>query len=862
MLQTAGVRCLFRRGDQWPSVAGLALAGNNTCAGSYSDGTAGHDMAAPKPLIHAFRNTIASGTTWGAPTGNRYPLSLQVANPNSIVVTDGGAGGMKQNGTTLNPYPTGTYNYFGLDPNGHNIFKHATANYYICLHHSIGAWCLLLGTPYTGSSWNGQTGWFGSNTATTFSNCAFPNALDGTVTSTPNGYPVAAVAMANPTYNPAWIRNAARRFDAYAWMGTAAAMTAGGGQAAAVATAIAAVASTPYSWFYDPTTGNIHVNANGVNPGTINWEYSDSQSIQSHGANITGNGYVFAMRFDGWGCGPALGSSYNEYWGIVSTGGTGTSGVAEDCEAYYNGMHNIGSDGAGGGAFAAINCVGGLTNNTDAAGTSAFVGFSVAGGNETVLWNCTQRFGDLPWSGGPLAGWTAGSVFVTHGSAGTIAMALLWGTRTTAETCWANATWGSGFFGLNDPNLPGTAGSPATLTTWAVGSSYEVPSAPYCGNQSAATKAALINSKQRITLTSLGSVGAARIVWSNYGLSINESADIVDPDGGPTGTRLIVPVGQMVNGALRITCANPATVVQLDPDTGENGLPAGTITNCVFSAVGAAATSAITANVPAANCSYNAWSGFEDNRAGAEAGKITLNASVDPAAIPDGGSALYGAGTAGTAITNAIGGALEYDTNWNLRNLYAPAIGTIEGLAATNVDLSSVSTMIAALPTAAQLAAAVPTAAQIASAVAAPSLLQITSIVPTAQSIRAEMDANSAKLAAIQTGVGSISSTMPTAQELAQAINVPSAAAIAAAVAAPSADAIADAVKAIDVDSTGAQSVSAGKCLEVLLSRAIGDATYDPATAVNTLMGRDGTTPLASVTLSGSGNRQQSTINQ
>jgi hypothetical protein len=102
---------------------------------------------------------------------------------------------------------------------------------------------------------------------------------------------------------------------------------------------------------------------------------------------------------------------------------------------------------------------------------------------------------------------------------------------------------------------------------------------------------------------------------------------------------------------------------------------------------------------------------------------------------------------------------------------------------------------------------------------------------------------------------------LPTAAQIATAIGAPSAATIAAAVAVPSAAAIADAVKAINVDSTGGQAISAGKCLEVLLSRAIGNATYDPAAAVNTLMGRDGATPIASVKLTGSGNRQQSTIN-
>ena len=71
---------------------------------------------------------------------------------------------------------------------------------------------------------------------------------------------------------------------------------------------------------------------------------------------------------------------------------------------------------------------------------------------------------------------------------------------------------------------------------------------------------------------------------------------------------------------------------------------------------------------------------------------------------------------------------------------------------------------------------------------------------------------------------------------------------------------IADAVKAVNVDSTGHQALTLQKAIELLVARAIGNASYDISTCVNTIMGRDGVTPLATVKLTGSGNRSDSTI--
>ena len=74
------------------------------------------------------------------------------------------------------------------------------------------------------------------------------------------------------------------------------------------------------------------------------------------------------------------------------------------------------------------------------------------------------------------------------------------------------------------------------------------------------------------------------------------------------------------------------------------------------------------------------------------------------------------------------------------------------------------------------------------------------------------------------------------------------------------ASAVAQAVLAGNVDSTGAESISAAKVLELLAAFVAGKAAYDQAAGVWTLFGRDGQTPVASVTLAGIGNRTAGNI--
>ena len=64
-----------------------------------------------------------------------------------------------------------------------------------------------------------------------------------------------------------------------------------------------------------------------------------------------------------------------------------------------------------------------------------------------------------------------------------------------------------------------------------------------------------------------------------------------------------------------------------------------------------------------------------------------------------------------------------------------------------------------------------------------------------------------------------------------------------------------------DVDSTGTETITAAKAIEILLALVGGNAAYNSSTGVWSVYGRDGSTVLWTVTESGSvyGNRSAST---
>jgi hypothetical protein len=217
------------------------------------------------------------------------------------------------------------------------------------------------------------------------------------------------------------------------------------------------------------------------------------------------------------------------------------------------------------------------------------------------------------------------------------ALLLVWGMRITGETGYHNATWGNGMYAPSDQavntNLPGTPGNLTSLRAWVVDCDYAVPSAPKCGNYitnsydgGPSSRSVLINARQRLTLSASNAPGATATIYTGPGgFGWNEAIDILDPDGGPTGTRTLTTAGTAVHRAIRVRTANSATVVNL---TG-----AGTMLN------------------------------------------NSTDANRDPIATPVLGDALYGQGTSTAAV---LGAALEYDINWAPRRAAAPSVGAME----------------------------------------------------------------------------------------------------------------------------------------------------------------------------------------
>lgn len=69
----------------------------------------------------------------------------------------------------------------------------------------------------------------------------------------------------------------------------------------------------------------------------------------------------------------------------------------------------------------------------------------------------------------------------------------------------------------------------------------------------------------------------------------------------------------------------------------------------------------------------------------------------------------------------------------------------------------------------------------------------------------------------------------------------------------------AQAVDEINIDSTGGQ-LSVAKALEVIVARCVGNLSYQDETGVASFLGRDGQTAIATVKLTGGGNRTESSI--
>lgn len=658
-LGTTGVQCLFRRGDEWPTAVGVTMPiSKSVSVGSYSDGTAGHDMAAPVPMIHSFTHSIGKGWAgWTrASSTNRYTLAgitpatitvagvagNDMADPSGLYVYGGVVAAYPYYARVgANGLPDGSLffiTYIGGDPGATKwiIQKSSTASpptqygyaYY---------WYFSANASETGPN----------ATATTFGH----NPAAGT--TVPSATCTYAAAPANPTVG--WVRNHDRRFDGYAWMNS----TAG-------------IEATPYSWYYDGTTLHVNCTPTGgstVSPTTILWEFSDTTVINQNGLTINGSGHASGLRFDGWGCGPAGSGAQNKY-PVQYCGDNTTAAFVEDVQAFYCGRHGIGSAATAGngygGPLTVVNCISGLTSDTDAGGTSTYVSYSTNGAHEGLFWNDIVAFGNLPWYAGVLGGgYTGCDICGSHGgdAHGGIGMLLVWGMKTFAQTQYRNATWGDGklFYG-GDSVTPGDTTNITSLRVWQVDCDYSVPTA--AGN-------GIIVPSKCVAINNNYSFGwnntASSLFHSVGGWEINaqfNANNLLATYGLTVWTDSAAVAGNIVNS--RVTVCDNATQGGLSVTKGTND---GQLVNNAFSVISGKGNSTVL--TAAANRSHNAYAGFTTLSIGGEAGAIQLSAPCI-GGMPDSGSPLY---QAGTSTVTVLGVVLQYDANWNFRRPTPASIG-------------------------------------------------------------------------------------------------------------------------------------------------------------------------------------------
>lgn len=234
---------------------------------------------------------------------------------------------------------------------------------------------------------------------------------------------------------------------------------------------LAEVRVNPLSWTWIDADDKIYVNCgDGVDPNNKSWEYSFRTVAAQNGLLIdavTGC-VVDGLRFDGWGA-TFDPTATSQFYGIKISGQfAGKNCLVRNCEAYYNGLHNIGNNTNSGGYITWINCKAGYTTvpTSGAWGSQPYIWYSDTTTTlEAIAHNCQARFGVLPYSTyGRYKYDTSG--FYSHDSAGTSSPALmiLWGCSEVAEY-WRN-NWTSCYGGVAINYLAGTDSDLSTFRTF------------------------------------------------------------------------------------------------------------------------------------------------------------------------------------------------------------------------------------------------------------------------------------------------------------------------------------------------------------------------------------------------------------
>lgn len=425
-----------------------------------------------------------------------------------------------------------------------------------------------------------------------------------------------------------------------------------------------AVESTPRSWYWASNT--LHVNyGTGLNPNSATFSWT--AQIADDGITASGDGILIdGVRFDGWGC---IANTQSTNWGIKLLN-TGTDLiVVRNCEAFYNGRHNIGQETATtGGICVFTGCSVGYCEDSGT-NVSPYIAYSRDGSNEAIFDTCVTRFGQLPNGSLDPSAYTGCNAFYAHAnSTNTVGLVVWYGCSCTYEAGLTSPMFAapSAYGDLN--NFPGTDSDLSTYRVLNVGfTCSSLPSTMTVAYLGFPARQANINCNFAIQ------IGGTNLNMSGFatgGMSINCIFDLSEhAEGTFPGRNLLVnptPVHLFSHCHFRCNTGNSGKTFYLAYDTGVvTGVK---IANSIINKVGARPVDPNITNAASnllANASYSA------SNVSGDPYLVTLSASPAASAAP---SQCQNAGRRG-----AFGLTVEFDVNWRPRSdLYS--IGPVETL--------------------------------------------------------------------------------------------------------------------------------------------------------------------------------------
>ena len=446
------------------------------------------------------------------------------------------------------------------------------------------------------------------------------------------------------------------------------------------------------SWYFDSATNVIYFNTGNSGTAPPPSEYVITGT--SNGVNLSGDGSLIQrIRADGWGASGVGGAGgQSEALPIVSTA-QGTDAVCIDgCEAFYSDDHLIGHLAEGSTASGGITLYRGNRIGlcaTSASGSVSLIDFAQTGGHE--MWGIDNVFesGAWPQAGTPPAsGYYSGvgQAMYCHTGSGTVGYACMLDSRldqnsrvatTDSSGTGAGATPTGTWTGYNVFFI----GTRVDRRTEGLGLSVGCPlllqsaNAMYIDCQWDDQFAASTSNGYMSTNYLTGRFFNCDMSFTSEGA--NAAANL-SGNGGPSLIDLAMEYCRLTLKGNWFTGNTPGLQVQLN--TGSTY----SVRNCILQSISTAQYFAFfsfgtASNMVADNNAYGGaiWVNSMDTAA------TTLVGTIEDD-VPINGSPLYQKG-----VTFADGINLEYDIDWNPRNLATPNIGPREvnpGLSVTQAQ--------------------------------------------------------------------------------------------------------------------------------------------------------------------------------